>query len=211
MTRIVYLHGFASSPASTKSTFFAARFSEIGVPFQIPQLDRGNFESLTVSGQLQVVDQAVNGEPVALMGSSLGGYLAASYACRHANVERLVLLAPAFQFPKRWRQRFSAVELAEWKRVGTRNFYHYAYHEDRPLGYQFVEDSVQCEDEPDFSQPALIFHGVNDDVVPVEVSRQYAAGHPNVMLMELESGHALTDVLDRMWQETVTFLGFQNR
>ena len=31
MTRIVYLHGFASSPLSTKATFFAARFSEIGV------------------------------------------------------------------------------------------------------------------------------------------------------------------------------------
>jgi len=211
MTRIVYLHGFASSPASTKSTFFAARLSEIGVPFQIPQLDRGNFETLTVSGQLQVVDQAVQGEPVVLMGSSLGGYLAASYASRHANVERLVLLAPAFQFPKRWRQRFSAVELAEWKRFGTRSFYHYAYHEDRPLGYQFVEDSIQCEDEPDFRQPALIFHGVNDDVVPVEVSRQYAASHPNVKLLELESGHALTDFLDRMWQETVTFLGFQNQ
>ncbi len=76
---------------------------------------------------------------------------------------------------------------------------------------RFVEDSVQCEDEPDFSQPALIFHGVHDDVVPVEVSRQYAASHPNVKLMELESGHALTDVLDRMWQETLAFLGFQNR
>ena len=55
-----------------------------------------------------MVDQAVNGEPVILMGSSLGGYLAALYAARHANVERLVLLAPAFNFPTRWRQRFSA-------------------------------------------------------------------------------------------------------
>ena len=69
-----------------------------------------------MTGQLQVIDHAVHGDPVILMGSSLGGYLAALYASRHPNVERLVLLAPAFEFPARWRQRFSHGELAEWRR-----------------------------------------------------------------------------------------------
>ncbi len=211
MTRIVYLHGFASSPASTKSTFFAAKFAGLGVPFEIPQLDQGNFETLTVTGQLQVIDRAVHGDRVTFMGSSLGGYLAALYASTHPNVERLVLLAPAFQFPTRWRQRYSEADFAEWKRCGVREFYHYAYQEDRPLGYGFVEDSLQCENEPDFHQPALVLHGANDEVVPVEVSRRYAAGHPNVRLVVVESGHALTDVLDQMWRETAAFLGFQNQ
>jgi pimeloyl-ACP methyl ester carboxylesterase len=212
MTRIVYLHGFASSPASTKSRFFAAKFAGISVPFENPELDEGNFETLTVTGQLQVVDRAVNGDPVILMGSSLGGYLAALYASSHANVERLVLLAPAFQFPSRWRQRFREADFADWKRNGVRSFYHYGYQEDRPLGYRFAEDSVQCKEEPDFSQPALIFHGVRDDVVPVEVSRKYAAAHPNVTLVEIaESGHALTDALEPMWRDTLKFLAFQNR
>ena len=109
MNRIVYLHGFASTPLSTKAQFFKQKFQ--GAQFEIPQLDRGDFEKLTVTSQLEVVDQAVHCERVILMGSSLGGYLAALYASRHANVERLVLLAPAFEFPARWRQKFSGDEL----------------------------------------------------------------------------------------------------
>jgi predicted esterase YcpF (UPF0227 family) len=75
--RIVYLHGFASSPQSGKARFFAAKFRALGVPFTAPQLDEGNFEGLTISGQLKVVEQAVGQDHVVLMGSSLGGYLAA--------------------------------------------------------------------------------------------------------------------------------------
>ncbi len=156
-----------------------------------------------------MIDNAVNGDPVILMGSSLGGYLAALYASRNANVERLVLLAPAFEFPARWRQRFSGGELDEWQRTGSRSFYHYGYKSDRLLSYRFVEDSVQYEDAPDFGQPALIFHGLRDDVVPAEVSRRYAASHPNVELQLVESGHELTDVLDLLWNQTAMFLGFQ--
>lgn len=207
MTRIVYLHGFASTPLSTKAQFFKRHFA--AADFEIPQLDKGNFETLTVTSQLQVVDQAVHSDPVILMGSSLGGYLAALYASRHANVERLVLLAPAFEFPARWRQRFSGAEFEEWRRTGAKNFYHYGYKSDRPLGYQFLEDSVQYEDAPDFSQPALIFHGLRDDVVPPEVSRRYAASHPNVELKLVDSGHELTDVLDDLWNQTAMFLKFQ--
>ena len=209
MNRIVYLHGFASSPLSNKSQFFKSKVDR--VPFDIPQLDEGDFEKLTITRQLQVVDRAVNGDPVTLMGSSLGGYLAALYAARHPNIDRLVLLAPAFQFPARWRSRHTPVDLEEWERTGSRKFYHYAYKEDRPLGYEFVEDMARYEDQPDFRQPALIFHGLHDDVVPPEVSEEFVAGHPNAVLRLVESGHELTDQLDFLWSETAMFLGFQNR
>jgi uncharacterized protein len=204
--RVVYLHGFASSPQSTKSQFFCQRFAELGVPCEIPWLDQRNFQALTVTGQLAVIDQAVGDETVTLMGSSLGGYLAALYAGRHKNVERLILLAPAFQFPSRWRQRFSPDEFEQWRRAGGRDFYHYAYQSERTLGYQFVADAVKYEDEPDFAQPALILHGSNDEVVPVEVSEKYAAGHGNVRLKIVPSNHALTDVLEILWTETAAFL-----
>jgi pimeloyl-ACP methyl ester carboxylesterase len=210
MTPAVYLHGFASSPQSKKAQFFRQRFADLGLSLEIPQLDEGDFERLTITGQLGVIDRAVQGKSAILIGSSLGGYLAALYAAHHPNIERLVLMAPAFQFPRRWRQRFSADDLAEWKLQGSRNFFHYTYGEERALRYSFVEDAVLYEDEPAFVQPALILHGVHDPVVPADVSQGFAKHNANVTLRLLESGHELTDVLDQVWAETRMFLGFQN-
>src|SRR5579864_423003 len=98
MNRIVYLHGFASGPSSSKAGYFRQRLEGEGFSVAVPDLSEGNFEGLTLSGQLRVIDAAAGGENVALIGSSMGGYLAALYAARHADVERLVLLAPAFGF-----------------------------------------------------------------------------------------------------------------
>ena len=210
MTPIVYLHGFASGPHSSKAQFFRERFAERGQTITIPQLDEGDFEKLTITRQLRVIDAAVGGKPAILIGSSLGGYLAGLYAARHPEIKRLVLMAPAFEFPRRWRERFPAEDLARWKGEGSRRFFHYSYNEERPLGYEFVEDAAKYENEPDFQQPALVLHGVQDDVVPVELSRQFAKHHSSVTLRLLESGHALTDVLPELWSETQMFLGFHN-
>ena len=209
---IVYLHGFASSPQSGKAQFFKRKFEERGISIQVPELDRGSFERLTVSGMLDVVGQTIAGRRCVLMGSSLGGFTAALHAARHPEtVERMILLAPALQFSKRWKARFSPEELAEWKRQGSKNFYHYGRKREEPLGYSFVEDAMQFEGEPDFSQPALILHGTLDDVVPVEMSREYAARHANVRLKEFASGHELTDVTEGLWRETSVFLGTPNQ
>jgi pimeloyl-ACP methyl ester carboxylesterase len=208
--RVVYLHGFASGPQSGKAQFFRKRFEERGIAVEIPQLDQGDFEHITVSGMLGVIDGAVRGEPVVLMGSSLGGYLAGLYAARNPNVERLILLAPAFQFPSRWRERHQE-QLAEWKRDGSLPFFHYGFGDERPLGYSFVEDSSKYEDQPDFDQAALVIHGVHDTVVPIEVSRHFCSGHRNARLHEVDSGHELTDVLEQLWAQTALFLPSQNR
>lgn len=196
---MIYLHGFTSSPCSHKAQYFRRRLAECGVALEIPALDGSDFEHLTISGQLAVIERTAAGRPLTLIGSSMGGYLAALYAARHPEVERLVLMAPAFGFLRRWGQD------EDWRRTGFLDVYHYGDKRRRRLSYGLIEDAALYEDYPAIAQPALIFHGSHDDAVPVEASREFARGKPNVRLEVMDSDHELHDVLDKMWDETRLF------
>jgi len=202
MTRVLYLHGFASGPSSSKARFFRERIPHL----EIPDLAEGDFENLTITGQLRVIECAARGEPVALIGSSMGGYLAALFASRHAEVTRVVLLAPAFGFARRWAERLGPGEVARWRETGRMEVFHYADNRPRQLGHQLLDDGAQYDDYPDFSQPALIFHGAHDDVVPAAYSQEFAANHPNARLEVLDSGHELLNVLDYIGGRVLGFV-----
>jgi pimeloyl-ACP methyl ester carboxylesterase len=205
MTRILYLHGFASSPASSKARFFAERLRAAGAEVEIPDLAEGDFEHLTLSAQLRLIERAAGPAPISLVGSSMGGYLAALYAARHPEVDRLVLLAPAFRFAKRWAERIGPAAVAAW-RERPMEVFHYGEGRKRLLSHQLLEDGETYEDFPDFHQPALIFHGAHDAVVPAEYSQTFAANHPNAHLQIFDSGHELLNVLDLMAPQVCAFL-----
>jgi pimeloyl-ACP methyl ester carboxylesterase len=205
---VVYLHGFASGPGSSKARFFERKFSEMGLSLTIPRLDEGDFEHLTITRQLDVIARAAGDGPVALIGSSLGGYLAALYGARHPEVERLVLMAPAFCFARRWLAILGAEETNRWRETGFRNFYHYGRARECALFHGLLEDGLHYEDFPGVTSPCLILHGTNDTVVPITLSVEFAQRDPgNVRLVPLSSGHELIDVTDRLWAEASNFLG----
>ena len=206
MSRFVYLHGFASGPGSKKAGFFKQRFAELGMGLEVPDLAEGDFRGLTLTGQLRVIERVSRGEAVTLIGSSMGGYLAALYAARHPEVERLVLMAPAFCFLKRWQETLGPAALEKWRTSTTLDVFHYGEGRAAPLGYQLIEDAGQYEDYPDVSQPALIFQGKNDAAVPVEYSEEFARRHPQAKLLVMNSDHELLNVLDDMWMEASAFL-----
>ena len=209
MTRAIYLHGFASGPSSKKARFFAERLTDCGVTLAVPDLAEGDFEHLTISNQLRVVERVASGSRVSLIGSSLGGYLAALYAARHPDqVERLVLMAPAFSFMTIFPQNVGAEKMMEWRSTGNLPVFHYAAGKMRHLAYQLIQDGRQYEDFPDFSQPTLIFHGIRDDAVRPQISKRFASTHPNVTLRLLDSNHELTNVLQPMCEEAIEFLGY---
>jgi uncharacterized protein len=141
------------------------------------------------------------------MGSSLGGYLAALIAVRRpSKIDRLVLLAPAFNLFERWTTESGPEQLATWKKDGEVPVFHYGSGSEKFIGHQFIEEAAEFEPFPNFQQDALIFHGVDDPVVPVQFSESFAASHPNASLIRLQSGHELTDVVDEIWIETESFL-----
>jgi uncharacterized protein len=206
MSRFVYLHGFASSPSSRKARFFEDRFRELGIGLEIPDLAEGDFRNLTLTAQLKVMERVCGEGAVSLIGSSMGGYLAVLYAARHTEVQKLVLLAPAFSFASRWPETLGEPAMDQWKRTNTLEVFHYSEGHEVELGYQLIEDAQQYEAYPDVRQPCLIFQGRNDTVVPPIYAEKFAARHPNADLRLMDSDHDLVNVLDEMWRETEKFL-----
>jgi pimeloyl-ACP methyl ester carboxylesterase len=202
--RIVYLHGFASGPTSRKARFFDEKLRETGRTLEAPDLSEGDFEHLTVGGQLGVLERLLAGDPAILIGSSLGGYLASLYASTHPEVRRLILLAPAFGFGERWSVIVPPEEVERWRATGKLPVYHYGEQRHRNLGFGIYEESARWPLYPEFTQPAHIFHGTRDTVVPPAISEAYAASHANVRLTLLDSGHELTDVLPEIWREAIS-------
>ncbi len=204
--RVIYLHGFASSPSSRKARFFGEKFAALGVPFEAPALDQGDFRGLTLTRQLALVEALLPAEGALVMGSSLGGYLAALLAAQHPEIARLILMAPAFNLYERWTSQMTTGQLDEWERNGEIAVFHYGAGREMPIGYQFLADAKNYAPLPSFSQPTLLFHGLRDDVVPIEFSVHQQETHPNIRLFRMDSGHELTDVLDLMWRRTEDFL-----
>lgn len=203
--RLIYLHGFASSPSSKKARYFRDRFLSRGLHLEVPDLVEGDFQGTTLTRQLAVIERLAAGKPVSLLGSSLGGYLAALYAARHPEVERVMLMAPAFCFAQRWADRLGDRAMAGWRETGLLTVHHYGLQGAASIGYQFYQDASPYEAYPLVHQPVLIFHGEHDDVVPVALSREFTARHSQTILHEVDSGHELLDHLDFMWRHTRSF------
>jgi pimeloyl-ACP methyl ester carboxylesterase len=207
MANILYLHGFASGPQSNKARFFSTRFSQIGATVHCPNLSEGDFAGLTLTRQLKLIDRLAHElQPRMIVGSSLGGYLAAIYATLHPELApRLVLMAPAFGFPQGWEDRLGKDKMAEWRETGSVEVYHHGDGVQRALGYQFYEDALWFDKFPAVAQPTLVYHGTRDLEVRAELSVQFATGKPNVQLQLVDSDHGLGDVLEEMWQGAARF------
>jgi len=204
--RFVYCHGFASGPQSRKAQAFREALATRGMSLEIPCLDGGDFEHLTISGQLRTIHESLEDAPCRLIGSSMGGYLAALYAAAHPEVERLVLLAPAFGFGSRWRKMQGPEVISRWRDTGWLEVFHYGARDQRRVHYGLLEDAANFPGFPDLRPPVLIFHGTDDPVVPVSFSREFVASHLSARLREMDSDHELLNVLDLITSEALPFL-----
>jgi uncharacterized protein len=199
----IYLHGFASSANSTKAQNIGDRFSQIQTKLKIPDLNAGDFSHLTITRQINQVaaEFSNNSTPVTLIGSSLGGLTAAHLGQKYLQIQRLVLLAPAFGFLSHWLPKLGNEEVERWQQEKYIMVYHYGEEQLIPLSYDFVTDAAQYQEKLlQRPIPTLILHGKKDEVIPIEASRDFARWRPWVELVELDSDHALGNVIEEIWQ-----------
>ncbi len=87
----IFLHGLDSSSNGTKGRFFKKNYADVLVP---------DFSG-SLAERLEQLETLCRGEDsLLLVGSSFGGLMAACFAAAHRDrVRRLILLAPALNFP----------------------------------------------------------------------------------------------------------------
>lgn len=207
--QFIYLHGFASSPQSQKATAFTKRFAELGLPLTVPDLEGGDFKHLTISRQLRIIEQTLDSYPeasFALIGSSMGGYLAALTAQIRPEVKGAYLMCPGFNFMKRWRSALSG----EIQGAGLIRVFNYRYNRIMELDLGLFEDAKKWEwvvhERP---VPTRIVHGIHDDIVDIGESRNFARKHPWTSMKEVDSDHGLLSHLDWIINDCLNFFSAQ--
>ncbi|MDY6900326.1 MAG: YqiA/YcfP family alpha/beta fold hydrolase [Cyanobacteriota bacterium] len=203
----IYLHGFASSPDSKKAKYIAECFAQNQIELEIPDLNYDDFYHLTITRQLEQVAATLEPDKrVTIIGSSLGGLTAAHLAEKFLQVERLVLLAPAFGFLSHWLPNLGAEVIQRWENEKYLMVYHHGKKQEIPLSYDFLADAKQYHERILQRQlPTLILHGTHDEVIPIEVSRDFTQKRSWVDLIELNSNHALGNVMMEIWEEIEDF------
>ncbi len=207
--RIVYLHGFISSPGSTKARLFAERMASMGVSLAVPDLNEPRFKELTLTRVIRTAASLLEaGEPGPLMGSSMGGLAATLLASAHPEkIAALVLMAPAFNLAELLEQRLGPDGMERWRSEGTTAFEHPAFEEMQRLEYGFMEDARRWLARPlNVRCPTLILHGRGDEDVPLSLSESFAAKCPNACLVTYEAGHSLEEVTGDVLDRAVAFL-----
>lgn len=192
VTHLLYLHGFRSSPQSTKARQVAARMAarHPDVVWWCPQLPPSPRAAMAL---LEGGTAGWPGATMAVIGSSLGGF----YATRIAQTRgcRAVLLNPAVH-PDRDLAKYIGEQTA-WHDPGERFLF-------RP---EFVAELAALQCGP-VAHPANYFALIakGDEVLDW---REMAARYPGATIKLLEAGdHALSN-FDAHLDEVLAFLGLE--
>ena len=203
---VIYLHGFASSSLSGKATYLGQRLRARGVKYAAPDLNLPDFSMLTITRMLEQTRALIASEPepVTLIGSSLGAFVAVNAAAKWPDKSRRWCC-----WRRRWILRdLGGAELQAWRESGQMNVFHFGYGRMMQVGYALYEDARRYDAiNADLRMPVLVFQGKHDTAVDPATVQAWSAARPNVTLHLLDDDHQLGASLDYMWQQLETFLG----
>lgn len=185
---------------SRKAQALSSWFAREQQSLHLPDLRKPSLDKLTITAALQELDamhervQATHSTPVRwrLIGSSLGGYLAARWAqLNPERVDRLLLLNPVLSLHDMADKAFGPEAVKRWEKEGSIAIED-AQGQPCDLHFGFVQDARTQVSTPEIGCRTRIIQGSEDKVVPPAGARRFAAAHDHVDLIEVEDDHRLS-------------------
>lgn len=157
---ILYLHGFASSPAGRKVTLLREALEPEGYRVVAPDLNRPSFEGLDFEAIVAEALRAAEAEsPDVVVGSSLGALVALAAAKQGGLWAPLVLVAPALGFGSRWIEKLAPGDPVR--------FFHHGQGRELEIHRRFFEQmAANRVDEDSPPQRVVVIMGEEDESVP---------------------------------------------
>jgi predicted esterase YcpF (UPF0227 family) len=164
--KVLYLHGFASSPGGRKVSALRGILGVRNLELVVPDLNVPSFGSLDFHAMTRLAQsEAKRHEPSVIVGSSLGALVALELG-RHGASPPLVLIAPALGFGRRWIEKLSPGDPIL--------FFHHAQEKDLPIHRRFFEQLAEIEsDREPPAAPVVVVMGTGDESVPFEHVREH--------------------------------------
>lgn len=200
MPHIIYLHGLGSGPRSQKGVLVHDHFKALGCSLSLPSITVPSLERLSPLAAIKLVQDEIaarTDKPLVLVGSSFGAFVAIHAVAgmspdRRAHLRRMVLLAPVFD---PWDPRSGLLTPERervWRESGVAPVLDLESGREVPVHYRFVEDLRGLDARNlQLPVPTLIIHGIQDEVVPVSQSEEFASQRPEVILELFEDSHQL--------------------
>ncbi len=98
MKKVIFIHGYTSSPKKTKYQLIAKKLQDLKIDYSIPEMPGGEYPHS--KEWLEIIDREVknSGKPVVLLGHSLGTRAILLYLNEYGQkVDSVILISPSDQ------------------------------------------------------------------------------------------------------------------
>ena len=137
----------------------------------------------------------------------MGGYLACLTAQTRDRVKAIYLMAPGFNFLRRWKKKLEHSQVTG----PLIPLFHYGYNKEVFINTNLFLDAETWQSfSLDKNIPTRIVHGLHDDTVDIQESREFVRTHPWCKLTELDSDHGLLSVIDWIIEDSIKFFKKQS-
>lgn len=167
---LYYIHGYQSSPDSAKGVLFREKLNAKSINYRDCKP-----EEIVISDCLKRISQEIESDDeVLLIGSSLGGLLAAITALENQNVKKLVLLNPAIIPPSE--------DTSKYENIPQRIL-------NEMIDQRLFENKISAE--------INILIGTEDDVIPLHWLIEFAKKQ-EATIRFLDDDHSFTHNISKL-------------